>query len=68
VVVREGRGLAVEATEETPLLEISTATALFWRRGAGRINAEAFLRASATDVRGDHDLARAFAEALNVTP
>ena len=49
---------------ETPTLEITTPVALFWRRAAGRISAAAFLAASATDVRGNHALASAFADAL----
>ncbi len=68
VEVKGGRGVAVERTDEAPNLELTTAVALFWRRAAGRINAEAFLGASATDVRGDRELARRLAEALNVTP
>ena len=42
--------------------------ALFWRRMAGRINAEAFVAASATDVRGDRVVARRLGGALNVVP
>jgi uncharacterized protein (TIGR03083 family) len=68
VQVRDGRGEAVPATDEVPRVELSTAVALFWRRMAGRINAEAFLRASATDVRGDRELAQRLAESLNVLP
>jgi uncharacterized protein (TIGR03083 family) len=66
--VRDGRGVAVAGTRDVPDLELTTAVALFWRRAAGRINAEAFLGASATDVRGDRQLARALAQGLNVTP
>jgi hypothetical protein len=47
-------------------MELTTPVALFWRRAAGRISADAFLRASATDVRGDEELARSFAEALAI--
>jgi uncharacterized protein (TIGR03083 family) len=68
VLVKGGRGVAVECTDEAPHLELTTAVALFWRRAAGRINAEAFLDASATDVRGDRELAWRLADALNVTP
>lgn len=68
VQVRDGRGVAVAATDEVPLVELSTAVALFWRRMAGRINAEAFVAASATDVRGDRVVARRLAGALNVVP
>ncbi|MDH2903958.1 MAG: maleylpyruvate isomerase family mycothiol-dependent enzyme [Actinomycetota bacterium] len=68
VQVRGGRGAAVSSTEEVPLVEVTTAVALFWRRMSGRINAEAFVRASATDLRGDRDLAWRLAESLNVMP
>jgi uncharacterized protein (TIGR03083 family) len=68
VQVRDGRGVAVPTTDEVPRVELSTAVALFWRRMAGRINAEAFLGASATDVRGDRELAQRLAESLNVLP
>jgi uncharacterized protein (TIGR03083 family) len=66
VLVREGRGVAVASSAEVPLVEVTTAVALFWRRMAGRINAEAFLGASATDLRGDRDLGRRLAEAMCV--
>jgi hypothetical protein len=33
---------------------------------AGRISADAFLSGSASDVRGDQELARNFAEALSI--
>ncbi len=68
VRISDGRGVAVASSDEVPTLEMTTAVALFWRRAAGRINAEAFLAASATDVRGDRQLAVRLAEALNVTP
>ncbi len=68
VEVLDGRGVAVPATSATPLVEVTTAVALFWRRMAGRINAEAWLRASATDVRGDREIARRLAESLDVMP
>jgi uncharacterized protein (TIGR03083 family) len=68
VVVRGGRGEAVAATDETPDVEVTTAVAMFWRRMAGRINAEAFLKASATDVRGDRKLATRLADAMAVMP
>ena len=64
--VEDGRARAMESTDSAPNLEITTPVALFWRRTAGRITAEAFLRASATDVRGDLDLARAFADGLAI--
>jgi uncharacterized protein (TIGR03083 family) len=64
--VKDGRASALETSEHTPDLELSTAVALFWRRAAGRISAEAFLRASATDVRGDEELASALAEGLAI--
>lgn len=64
--VENGRASPVEHSSELPTVELTTPVALFWRRAAGRISAEAFLRASATDVRGDEDLARALAEALAI--
>lgn len=66
IEVRDGRGMAVSATDTPPLVEITTPVALFWRRMAGRINAAAFLRSSATDVRGDRDVALDLAESLRV--
>jgi uncharacterized protein (TIGR03083 family) len=66
LVVDQGRCQDAKALDGTPALEITTPVALFWRRAAGRISAEAFLGASATDVRGDQAMARAFAEALNI--
>jgi len=62
--VVKGRALALSDSADTPTLEITTPVALFWRRAAGRISAAAFLAASATDVRGDHAMASAFADAL----
>ena len=64
--VDEGRARAVESMSETPDLELTTPVSLFWRRAAGRISATAFLEASATLVRGDHDLALALANGLVV--
>jgi uncharacterized protein (TIGR03083 family) len=64
--VNEGRAKALEEGAEIPTLELTTPVALFWRRAAGRISADAFLNASATDVRGDEDLARFFAESLSI--
>jgi uncharacterized protein (TIGR03083 family) len=61
-----GRAKAVESMSETPSLELTTPVALFWRRAAGRISAAAFLRASATVVQGDVDLAVALADGLVV--
>ena len=66
VAVNDGRASAVTTALEEPALEVTTPVALFWRRCAGRIGADAFLGASATDVRGDRELARAFAEALAI--
>ncbi len=66
--VEQGRAIVVEATDQVPTVEITTASALFWRRCAGRISADAFLRASATDVRGDLRLATRFAESMVVIP
>lgn len=62
--VVEGRAVAMEGVSATPALEITTPVSLFWRRAAGRISAEAFLSASATDVRGDDHMATAFADSL----
>lgn len=64
--VLEGRATSLPSSSDVPDLEITTPVALFWRRGAGRISAEAFLSASATDVRGDRVLAQSFAEALAI--
>jgi hypothetical protein len=66
LVVRDGRAITLEASDQTPDLELTTPVALFWRRAAGRISADAFLRASATDVRGDEGLARRVADSLAV--
>ncbi|MDE3082277.1 MAG: maleylpyruvate isomerase N-terminal domain-containing protein [Acidobacteriota bacterium] len=66
IAVANGRASAVTTTTEEPTLEVTTPVALFWRRCAGRISADAFLGASATDVRGDRELARAFADALAI--
>jgi len=68
VVVRDGRGTALEATARVPLVELTTPVELFWRVMAGRINAEAFLAASATDVRGDRAVAERLAASMNVMP
>jgi len=62
--VREGRAVALSDSPDAPTFEITTPVALFWRRAAGRISAAAFLAASATQVRGNHDLARSFADSL----
>jgi uncharacterized protein (TIGR03083 family) len=62
--VVDGRSSAISDSAETPTLELTTPVALFWRRAAGRISAAAFLAASATDVRGDHAMASAFADSL----
>ena len=64
--VEDGRARALEASEEVPDLELTTAVAIFWRRAAGRISPEAFLAASATEVRGDGALAVALAEGLAI--
>ena len=66
VEVVEGRATPLSTTLNPPNMELTTPVALFWRRGAGRISAQAFLSASATDVRGDHTLAEAFADALAI--
>ncbi len=64
--VSGGRAHAVSVVEGTPTVEITTPVALFWRRAAGRISAPSFLNASATDVRGDRDLATRIAEGMAV--
>ncbi len=64
--VTSGRAGAVASLSTPATLEISTPVALFWRRSAGRISAEAFLRASSTNVRGDRSLAESFAANLNI--
>jgi hypothetical protein len=64
--VQDGRAVALESSPLNPHLEITTPVALFWRRAAGRISAEAFLGASATDVRGDKNLASAIADGLSI--
>jgi uncharacterized protein (TIGR03083 family) len=66
VEVSGGRASAVATSNSEPTLEVTTPVALFWRRSAGRISAGAFLGASATDVRGDPELAQAFGEALAI--
>ena len=66
--VVNARGVPAEGSAETPTLELTTAAPLFWRRCAGRINAEAFLRASATDVRGDTRLAQRLSDAMVMVP
>ena len=66
VGVDDGRASALDHLDDAPTLEITTPVALFWRRGAGRISAQAFLSASATDVRGDRAMAEAVAEGLAV--
>jgi len=66
--VVNARGVPAEPSTETPTLEMTTAAPLFWRRCAGRINAEAFLRASATDVRGDTRLAQRLSDAMVMIP
>ena len=64
--VRDGRCEALGALSRAPDLEITTPVALFWRRCAGRISAAALLGASATEVRGERELALALAEAMRV--
>lgn len=65
IVVADGRAKAADSPGE-PDVEITTPAPLFWRRCAGRISAESFLRASATDVRGDRQLAVAIADGLAI--
>jgi uncharacterized protein (TIGR03083 family) len=64
--VRDGRAVALSTCENVPDLEVTTPIAVFWRRTAGRISAQAFLNASASEVRGDPALAQSFAEALSI--
>lgn len=64
--VHEGRAVVFSSSDGVPSLEFTTPVALFWRRAAGRIGAQALLNASATDVRGDRVLAQSFAEALSI--
>jgi uncharacterized protein (TIGR03083 family) len=64
--VRDGRAVALATCEVAPDLELTTPIAVFWRRTAGRISAQAFLNASVSDVRGDRGLAKSFAEALSI--
>ena len=66
VGVENGRATALDHLDTEPTVDLTTPVALFWRRGAGRISAGAFLSASATDVRGDVALAEAFANELAV--
>lgn len=66
IAVTSGRASAVNTSSDEPTVEITTPVALFWRRCAGRISADAFLGASATDVRGNRELARAFVDALAI--
>lgn len=64
--VREGRARALTSLDHPATFEVTTPVALFWRRCAGRISADAFLGASATDVRGNRSLAESFAENLSI--
>ena len=66
LATREGRAVPAPTLSEPATLEVTTPVALYWRRCAGRISADAFLGASATDVRGDKGLARALAEELSI--
>ncbi|MFZ1063824.1 MAG: maleylpyruvate isomerase family mycothiol-dependent enzyme [Acidimicrobiales bacterium] len=64
--IRDGRASAVGSLGGPATLEVTTPVALFWRRCAGRISADAFLSASSTDVRGDRSLAERFAQQLSI--
>lgn len=64
--IKAGRAVALDEPVRDVTLEVTTPVALFWRRAAGRISADAFLSASATQVRGNVLEARAFAEALAI--
>jgi uncharacterized protein (TIGR03083 family) len=66
IQMHEGRAIALTSLDEEPTLEITTPTALFWRRCAGRISADAFLAASATDVRGSKELAQSLSEYMSI--
>lgn len=66
LTVRHGRCDAVDASDGDPMVELTTPVALFWRRCAGRITADAFLGASATDCRGDRALATRIAEGMAI--
>ena len=48
-----GRASFVEPERTSVALEVTTSSALFWRRAAGRVGVEEFLRADATEIRGD---------------
>ncbi len=63
IEVVDGRARAATEPGE-PSVEITTPVALFWRRAAGRISAEAFLQADDTNVRGDRHLASRIADGL----
>lgn len=62
--VVQGRGVPISVVESTATVTVSVAAALFWRRCAGRIHEEAFLRASSTDIQGDKELARRLAASM----
>ena len=64
VVVRGGRAEAATSLDGAPTLEMTTTTGLFWRRCAGRVDADGFLAGSRAD--GDPGLARDLAEALRI--
>jgi uncharacterized protein (TIGR03083 family) len=64
VAVRDRRAEAVTVIDGAPSLEVTTTTGLFWRRAAGRVDADAFLAGS--NVEGDPGLARSLAEALRI--
>jgi uncharacterized protein (TIGR03083 family) len=64
--IRDGRAVVLSTSDDVPDVELTTPIAVFWRRAAGRISAQAFLNASMSDVRGDRALAQGFAEALPI--
>ncbi len=66
VAVKDGRCNPVAELTTPPTTVISTPVALFWRLAAGRISAEAFLGASATEVEGDRAAAGQFADGMRV--
>ncbi len=64
VAVHDHRAEVVEELAATPTLELTTTSALFWRRAAGRVGVDEFLDAS--ELFGDLDLARSLAESLRI--
>ena len=65
VEVVNGRGQVATGPGE-PALELVVPTALFWRRAAGRVSAEALMTSRDVHVEGDTALARRIVENLAV--